>query len=337
VNKILTNVGFQGENSTENLILHDYLSVTSHKDTPEQMIRLLGLEPMSFEVMKGFHGYRHRYFYDCISVHFDGSPKMGINLEMSGQGCRAFETFGHGDWAKILKPFAADRKAYNITRLDIAYDDHTGLLDIAKIARSTRKGWYVARSQNNEVIYSTKKKIKGTSVNIGSKQSEALIRMYDKAAERKIPDKHWIRCELQLRRERALNFILQDKPVGEVFSGVLNNYLRYVKPTADDSNVRRWETERFWKAFVNSVEKISLTTKKDIEYNLSRVEKFIFKQAGNSIDTYIKCVGLDYFLQGLEKRETYLKQHQKALVAMYQSKTGEEVGKDEDSEAKIRT
>jgi len=325
-------IGFKGEDSTENLILYDWLSVTSHVDSPEDIIKFLGLNPMQFEVMKGFHGYKSRYFYDGISVHFDGTEEMGVNLEMSGQGCRNFETFGYGEWQVLFDLFTSDGKKYNITRLDVAYDDHTGLLYIQKIAKSTRKGWYSARAKSWSVEYSSK----GTSVYIGSKQSEILIRFYDKAAERKIPDKHWIRCELQLRRERALNFILQNQPIGAVFGGVLNNYLRYVKPNKTDSNIRRWDTEAWWKNFVNSVEKISLYTKKDIEYNLMRVEKYIFKQAGNSIDTYIKCMGLDYFLTGLKKRETYLKQHQKELIKQFKNITDEETGVYEYEEAHIR-
>jgi len=336
MNNLLTNTGFTGEDSEENIILYDWLSVTSHKDRPEDIIRLIGMEDVEFADTYGFHGYRRSLYYDGIRINFDGTEEMGVNLEMSGQGCRVFETFGHGDWKHLFRTFTFDDKTYNIKRLDIAFDDHTGLLDISKIARSTRKGWYAAKSQNNDVIYSTRKAIKGTSVNIGSKQSDVLIRIYDKAAERKLPEKHWIRCELQLRRERAQNFILLDKPIGEAFGGVLNNYLRFVRPTGNDSNIRRWKTETWWNSFVNSVEKISLYTKKDIEYNLMRVEKYIFKQAGNSIDTYIKCMGLDYFLTSLKKRETHLKLHQKALIEQYNRETGETVGEYEDKEATVR-
>ena len=324
-------LGFQGEDSAENLILYDWLSVTSHKDSSEDIAEMLGLNVMQFEEMSGFHGYKSRLFYDGINIHFDGREGMGVNLEMSGQGCRVFETFGHGDWQGLFKLFVSDRKAYNITRLDVAYDDHTGILNVAKIARSTRKGWYSARAKSWNVDYSNK----GTSIYIGSKKSEILIRIYDKAAERGFNDKHWVRCELQLRRERALNFILQEKPIGEVFGGVLNNYLRYVKPTGNDSNVRRWDTEKFWLDFVKTVEKISLYTPKDIEYNLSRVEKYIFKQAGNSIDTYIRCMGFDYFLTSLKRRGTYLKQHQQALIKQYENMTGETIGEDEHEEPQV--
>jgi phage replication initiation protein len=336
MSNLLTNVGFKGEDSEENLILYDWFSVTSHKDSPEDLIAVLGMGEVQFIEMYGFHGYKKSLFYDGVRINFAGTEEMGVNLEMSGQGCRVFETFGHGDWQGLFKLFTSDPKMYNITRIDVAYDDHTGLLDISKIARSTRKGWYVSKSKNNDVIYSTRKTVKGTSINIGSKQSDVLIRIYDKAAERKLIDKHWIRCELQLRRERALNFILLNKPIGEAFGGVINNYLRYVRPTGNDSNVRRWQTEKFWLNFVSSVEKISLYTKKDIEYNLLRVEKYILKQAGNSIDTYIQCVGLEYFLTGLRKRETYLRIHQRELIAQYKDLTGETPGEYEDQEAQVR-
>ena len=71
--------------------------------------------------------------------------------------------------------------------------------------------------------------------------SSVLIRIYDKAAERGLPEgQHWVRVELQLRDERAEAFCFDPAPIGLLFRGVLVNYVRYVDDPGTDSNCWRW-------------------------------------------------------------------------------------------------
>lgn len=44
---------------------------------------------------------------------------------------------------------------------------------------------------------------------------------------------------------------------------------------------------------------------------------YVFKQAGNSIDTYIKCQGLISFLDNILKRDSRLTPHQKQLISKF--------------------
>jgi DNA relaxase NicK len=75
--------------------------------------------------VKGFYGYQDRLYYDGISIHHNGTAEMGICAEMSGQGCRNFESFGKGNYddifALILENYDDDseRRQMNITRLDV--------------------------------------------------------------------------------------------------------------------------------------------------------------------------------------------------------------------------
>jgi phage replication initiation protein len=301
----------------ENCIIYDWLTVSSKCDSPESMIEILGLQDLPFQIMPGFHGYRQRLYYDGISVHFDGhNEQMGICLDMSGQGCRVFETFGHSDWSRLFETFTVTKEGYNFTRLDIAYDDFTGLIPLEKIAKMVMKEQFVAKAKKWTVEQSSD----GLTVYIGSKKSNVLIRFYDKAAERGYEnDVHWVRCEIQFRKERAENFVKCDKKIGEKFACVLNNYLRFVNSSQTDSNKARWKTCKFWLDFVQTIEKISIFTAKKIDYNLSRVDYFVFQQAGNCIDTYIQCVGLDNFLKRLKERESSLKKKHLAVISEWKS------------------
>ena len=141
-----------------------------------------------------------------------------------------------------------------ITRLDVAFDDHSGLLNIRQIVEDTQSGMYISKSDYWETVLSSK----GSTVQIGSPQSKVLIRIYDKAAERGYtPDVHWVRVEIQLRDDRAVQFTKIPLSIGQAFAGVLLNYLRYIEPS-EDVNKWRWPMTAYWSALVEDAERISI-------------------------------------------------------------------------------
>ena len=78
--------------TAENLVLYDWLSFTSKVHTPDDLIAALGLSHVPWTETKGARGYRDRKYFSSISVHYNGRHDMGVWVEMSGQGCRTFET-----------------------------------------------------------------------------------------------------------------------------------------------------------------------------------------------------------------------------------------------------
>lgn len=188
----------------QDIVLYDWLSFSTKRSDPWYITDLLGMKDVPWQLTKGARGYRDRLYFNAISIHFNGRDDMGVWCEMSGQGCRAFETLStlDGDkWQELFATITAENM--NITRLDVAYDDHSGVLDINEIIQDTRKKEYVSKSDYWEIIESAK----GQSLQFGSPQSDTLIRIYDKARERNcLEGEHWIRVELQLRRDRAIAF-----------------------------------------------------------------------------------------------------------------------------------
>lgn len=280
----------------ENIVLYDWLSFTSKYHTPEELIDVLGLSHVNWTLTKGARGYQDRKYFGSISVHYHGREDMGVWVEMSGQGCRTFETMSSVGWERLFV-FIRD-SGLKITRLDVAYDDHTGVLPMREIINDTQNGMYVSRSDYWETVLSSK----GATVQIGSPQSEILIRIYDKAAERKCePGTHWIRCEIQMRDSRAVQFTKLQLPIGQAFSGVLLNYLRYVEP-ADDGNKWRWPMRPYWEDLVADAQRISIYEAPGMDYNLERCENYVFNQAGNAIDTLLKLYGTEKFVEKIENR-----------------------------------
>lgn len=322
---------------TENIILIDWFSFTIRGDLPDpkDVTSFLGLSSANWvKREKGFYGYKSAIYLGGISIMWDGfTDDMGICVEMSGQGCRQFETSSLISFAELFEKVTSstDRNSprwYNITRLDVAYDDvdkeGTGLLDIVKICKFAYQGRFVGRLSiakpeveccPDEHGYVDR----AHTCYFGSVQSDTRIRFYDKAMERGGLGYHWVRCELQLRDNNACNFLTRKEEWGERFFGVLNNYVRFIIPSKSDSNRRRWASPAWWEKFLLYTKKISLYTAKGVDYNLTRLERYIIDQCGNSIETYIKCVGELKFKEMLKHRESYLNANQQALVIEYQA------------------
>lgn len=301
----------------ENCILIDWLAITFRDfKLPAEVLEFLQLrDDITFQSMPGRYYYKYRLSFGGIHIlygHRNADQDYPM-LELSGQGCREFETFSSFGLENLLA-LCADSKRYHLSRLDIAFDDHSGIFDISEIVKDSFEGNYCCRSCNCTIFDKIRKHLHGFSVMFGTKSSDLYLRIYDKARERGLKDaQHWIRCELVLKQDRAIEFVKNSLPLGEKYRGVINNYLRFCKPSGD-SNKRRWKTRQYWLDFIDEAGKISLFTKKDIDYNLSRLSQYVFHQAGNSIDTYIRCEGLINFLEKLLDRESRLSPRQKYLI-----------------------
>ena len=265
------------------------------------------------------NGYPEHYFWNNITISFGADNErwfddpnkvrkdMGICVNFSGQGCRAFETEG-GDWLNLFKrfqggiPWAAVHESpldfcrafkhehrFNVTRLDLAFDDHSDYFDLHRIRMDVEDRNYISNSKYVEYTWSDNQNtdIQGLSIGIGSKKSKVYVRIYDKAAERGFKDRHWVRCELQLRDDRALAAmaqILDTGHLGRTVSGIIRNYITFRVPS-DDSNKSRWPVAYYWERVIGTMEKISLWIKPGEPYNISKSEHWLKSQYGQLIST----------------------------------------------------
>ena len=285
---------------TENKVLYDALSLTSKIHSPADLLDIMGLSMASFQNVKGAHGYQDRLYWESISIHYNGKEDMGIWLELTGQGCRAFESYGNGDYESLFDLVLFNDTEMKITRLDVAFDDHTGILDLEVLCNDTRTSQYVSKFKDWQVIESNK----GCTINHGSMKSELFIRIYDKAMERGFTDgRHWVRVELQLRRDRAKAFVMQGLDMGNTFAGVLGNYVRYIDESTD-SNKWRWDMKPYWADLLAGAMAIKLYVKPGAEYNMDNLENFVYRQAGNAITALLQVTTLDNFQNRLKERGT---------------------------------
>lgn len=284
----------------ENIILYDWLSITSKIHTVQEIIILLGMEHAPWVPGTGSHGFQFAEYYECIKIHY-GRDDGYVWLEMSGQGCRAFETYGNGDFDSLFALVLNNPDDMKITRLDVAYDDKSGIICMDNLISDTRSNNFCSRFIDWQIVEGTK----GSSVCHGSMKSDIYLRIYDKAMERGYKDgRHWVRIEIQLRRDRAMQFVREHLGIGEKFCGVLINYVRYVEPCDFDTNKWRWPIVNYWANLCETSARISLYEKVGTEYNIFNLTNFVFKQAGNAVDTAIKILGEEQFFAELAERGT---------------------------------
>lgn len=290
-----------------NVFLIDWLTVTFKSDTVASIIAMLGLDMDKFSEKQTFkNGYPLDTFFSNIHIwsgaddpqYYKGSfsksgqwisPEMkarndmGVCLNLSGQGCRAFEEYSKVGWIDLIKRiFQHDG---HITRLDLAYDDHTGVIDIYRFAHDIYDRNYRSKAKFSKVLWSDDQRtdIQGLTVYIGRDCSDVFIRVYDKAAERGYREedsKHWVRVEIQLREQRAdeaLRRLFQKESIGVVAAGILRNYLTVCVPT-EDTNKSRWPVAYYWQCVLGQMETIRLWIAPGEPYNFHKTEDAVIKQ-----------------------------------------------------------
>lgn len=302
-------------------ILVDWITFSSKIDDVHSVIEFLGLTDVDFKRCSGRYYYGTSWRFGNINIYCDGlSPDMGVCVEMSGQGCRDFESYGSGDWYSIFQRYIDKRPLVNISRLDVAYDDFDRLLDLNKLISDTFSGYFVSRNKH----WNIQKGSRGSTVEHGDRGGSLYIRIYDKKAERKRDDlEYWARCEMQLRDKLPGNFVEAllngSDSIETLYFQVLNNYLRYVQPSDTDSNKRRWKTADHWQRFLQTAEKRSIFIAPGVDYNMLGLHHYVFETAGNAIKTYIDIAGMDNFMDYLSQvkksknpKYDYLRQQAKA-------------------------
>lgn len=303
----------------ENKILVDYFSFTSKFDSPEWLIKLLGFDnpdkPVMFISRSGARGYKDALYFEGVNIFYNHSLNNDVWVEMSGKGCRTFDSFSSSDWNYLFSCILAEPDNYHITRLDLAYDDFEKFLNIDKIKKEIIKQNYQSHMRFWECCDSSQ----GITCYLGSPSSDIRFRIYDKKRERQRDDlEHWIRWEIQMRDERALSCVKslfeKDEDVGKIFSGILLNYVRFIVPDESQTNSSRLKTQKWYLNFLGACEKIPLWTPCGQEYNLTNCENYVYKMAGNAISALIEIKGLDEFCAELKKEKAPTTQKYQELI-----------------------
>ncbi len=251
-----------------NTCLIDAFTMTFRGCTPHDIIALLGLPKLDWELDSGRYGYRKAMKFGAITIMYDGIvPNMGVCLYLLGRGVEELSNLTQNRSIFYSLPTSTCYDA-RLTRIDLDCDDYIGYLSMGTIrdkanskevrTRLTKK-WQVngLGDQDGHTIY------------FGVRQSECMIRFYDKRAEQHT-NYHWIRAELVLRHSQAELFrkvVRQeldsasgelDKQVALLGRRVLAGKAEFLERTKD-SNISRWPVCRWWTDFLEGCVPIRLS------------------------------------------------------------------------------
>lgn len=291
----------------DNCIIYDWLTFSLPDFSLQETLDFLNL-PDTIQWDEGLGSrlfYAERRAFSGISIHSTSDLdsrrlNAGCCVEMSGQGCRAYETYSGKSMSDLISRVRS--AGLSVSRVDVAYDDFQGLIDIQHMAAQAREFHFTSRLQARKIVDESQFsdiEVAGLTVSHGSKSSRIYIRCYDKRIERNAMNifPHWVRLEIQLRDENAVNFLDNPDLLGFKFSGVLKNYLLYRDPVKTDTNKRRWPVSRWWSNLLDDIDAISIASKKDLDYNRDRFDDFVFDHMHNVIKTGVLLYGPVEFLR----------------------------------------
>lgn len=302
-----------GAQNTKLTSLLDWLSFTLPVEEVQIISDFLKIPITDFVKMPhGAHGYRSQITSGNIAILSDGSPGMGCHVVMSGQGCRQYEAMQGNDWSDLVKRVREQQGHF--TRIDLALDDKAGLLSMRQIQEAIDKRHIVSRFKSGRTISEHKFSGEagtsaGQTIYLGSPQSQMQVRIYDKAQEQGA-EGHWIRVELECRKERAevmAQYIQSGEYLGYLAAATLNNYIHFVEP-AEDTNKARWPLAQWWSTFLGNVEKLKLTIAKGVK-TIEQTKEWFRRQIGPTYAMIMKAEGgcYDFFDEVLREGAQRLK------------------------------
>lgn len=208
----------------------DWLRVTCDEMTLDKFPKklLTGLE-----VTKPFGNYN--LVYQCssgmkICFNTEDMEKYGTHVMLTGSVMEELREVGFTD-EKILQIFSPYVR--NVTRIDYAID-FSLQIDFNLLKRRYNRNQIKTRLSLDSEHYK-KQGSEGSTINFGSRTSEKMIRVYDKAKQLKLLDMAITRVELEAKRKSAK----------AIFDRMLSNG---VKPTGNrviadmiDFNAEWWD------------------------------------------------------------------------------------------------
>jgi phage replication initiation protein len=249
----------------------------------QEIIYILGFDNRHvFMPSGGKFGYKNSVRFGNITILYNGTEKMGVHVEMTGQGCRTFEKHSELDWRELFLRFEVHPQAkIKMTRIDLAIDDFKGYFKIPNLRKYLLNSqvtslFRMAKNISNIVIKTGEEK--GHTLYFGRPTSEIQVRFYEKNIEQEmkgntVPEhaQIWNRTEIQARdgRAEAFAYLIAHNTfdLGYIITGTLKNYISfrregYVKgKKSNDTNKSRWDIAPFWLKFLGDCEKLKLTMK----------------------------------------------------------------------------
>lgn len=316
-------------------MLFDYVRIRFPTTDVQQVVENILQLKLSYFLHEdyGFYSYSEHYALGDIFVLCSHELDKGVLVELKGRGCRQFESYLLAQQRSWYEFFMDVLVAGGVMkRLDLAINDHTGMLDIPELTEKCRNEECVSVFRSFK-SYASGELVKheeqdkagmGYTLYIGSLKSEVYFCVYEKSYEQYIklgipieeaPIKN--RFEIRLKNERAyyaVRDLLTYYDAERTAFSIINRYVRFVDKEADKKR-SDWKLSVRWAWFIGeNREPLKLTTKPE-PYTLDRTLRWIQRQVDPTLkmlETITAKTGVDY-LKEIRKSTKLTEKHYKII------------------------
>lgn len=316
-------------------MLFDYVRIRFPTTDVQQVVENILQLKLSYFLHEdyGFYSYSEHYALGDIFVLCSHELDKGVLVELKGRGCRQFESYLLAQQRSWYEFFMDALVAGGVMkRLDLAINDHTGMLDIPELTEKCRNEECVSVFRSFK-SYASGELVKheeqdkagmGYTLYIGSLKSEVYFCVYEKSYEQYIklgipieeaPIKN--RFEIRLKNERAyyaVRDLLTYYDAERTAFSIINRYVRFVDKEADKKR-SDWKLSVRWAWFIGeNREPLKLTTKPE-PYTLDRTLRWIQRQVDPTLkmlETITAKTGIDY-LKEIRKSTKLTEKHYKII------------------------
>lgn len=316
-------------------MLFDYVRIRFPTTDVQQVVENILQLKLSYFLHEdyGFYSYSEHYALGDIFVLCSHELDKGVLVELKGRGCRQFESYLLAQQRSWYEFFMDVLVAGGVMkRLDLAINDHTGMLDIPELTEKCRNEECVSVFRSFK-SYASGELVKheeqdkagmGYTLYIGSLKSEVYFCVYEKSYEQYIKlgipiEEASIknRFEIRLKNERAyyaVRDLLTYYDAERTAFSIINRYVRFVDKEADKKR-SDWKLSVRWAWFIGeNREPLKLTTKPE-PYTLDRTLRWIQRQVDPTLkmlETITAKTGIDY-LKEIRKSTKLTEKHYKII------------------------
>lgn len=242
-------------------------------------------------------------------------PRNRIMVDLSAKALRSLDRIPRAFVGEVLN------REGQFGRIDLALDDYDGNLSPEIVWQKMRRREVNTRWKTYSRVQSCSMlpdAPEGYTVYLGSRDTDTFARCYDKASQTGTPY-HWVRFELELKRDRAHEL------AGRIARGTIDllglflYLIRFVDPS-DVSRRERWKTSAWWTDFLQTTETDRLYMPQ-YEIGLEDVRQWLHNQTAAALVTMAKTYGAEGVQEILEAGEEKFarnKRYQK-MVKDYES------------------
>lgn len=211
------------------------------------------------------------------------------------------------------------------SRIDIAGDDFTGVLDLDKVIDHARQKTFVTRARQDAEggrWTISENEHGGRTVYFGKRSSDTFLRIYDKRIEqldkhKPVEHDHWVRGELELKAERAaaaFEYIcLHPDDWQEAACGWIRSHLDF-KEVGESEQKTRWPVCDWWLAFLDQAAKSCLYVVK-AQKTIDDVRRWVDRQVSPSLFVLKKALGIDELIHMILSAEDRLSLNHEMMLS----------------------